>query len=87
MLNKSVIQCSTKLSQITQKQNETVNEYISRAMLILLELTFSVGVKTLIIGDCHEGCKKGRQDNWLFNKKLSSAIPCNDIIALKGNFW
>ena len=25
--------------------------------------------------------KKGRQDNWLFNKKLSSAIPCNDIIA------
>ena len=47
---------------------------------------FPVAVKTLIIGDNHEGCKKGKQDNWLFNKKLSSAIPCNDIIACLMNF-
>ena len=60
------------------------NTYDFQIRFFINNQTFQLNVavrKTLIIGDNHEGSKKRKQDNWLFNKKLSSAIPRNDIIV------
>ena len=41
----------------------------------------NVAVKSSIIGDDYEVSKKRKQENWLWKKTVTSAIPCNDIIA------
>ena len=46
----------------------------------------NVAMKTSIIGDNHEGSKKENKITGYSKKKLSSAIPCDDIIACSTSF-